>query len=325
MERKEKEVKNWEFVEGKRGSQILLADNHTFHHDKGRYYRCSFRNMRDFKPCPVRVIEKERRGEKYFVYSNGCQHTHESKYIDRSEMKKRIDTIVEYKLNMERNLMYYMTKTFEKKWGIKSTTYYKYILNEIKKQKEIRRENVEYNDCDYILYDDEDLLIIVDPFVYPYISLCDTIYIDGTFKVAPKGMYQLCTIHGTIGEEYYQLFYCVMKNKKIETYEKIYSIISKETQGIYNGNIMKKNKGPKEKRRITEMMGDFEIMNMKFFTPNIKFCYFHFCQIIKRQKIDKCSEGIERDLMLLPLVPLHRVKLIYKYIETKYTRDEYKK
>ena len=94
--RNEEEVGEWEFVKGQRGSELLLADGHTFHCDKDGYYRCSHRDRKEKKSCGVRIVGKERQGQKYFVYTKGKKHEHESKYMKRREMKKEYSRWIPY-------------------------------------------------------------------------------------------------------------------------------------------------------------------------------------------------------------------------------------
>ena len=312
-ERNEEEVGEWEFVKGQRGSELLLADGHTFHCDKDGYYRCSHRDRKKKKSCLVRIVEKERKGEKYFVYTKGKKHEHEPKYINRREMKETIEKIVEHNMYKERNIMYIMIKTYKIEWEIKSTTYFKYIMNAIREKKEAQRKKIEERKDEYILYKDEEIIILADPYIFPCINLCDRLYEDGTFRVAPEGMYQLYTIHGTIEGEKYPLFYCVMKNRKMETYKRLYSIINKETGGML------------EKKEM-EIMGDYEVMDMGFFKEKKRriCCYFHYCQIIRRRRVKKCCEGLRELLMILPLVPIQRVREVYLCIKEKYTSEVYK-
>ena len=75
-------------------------------------------------------------------------------------------------------------------------------------------------------------------------------------------------------------------------------------------------------------MGDFEVTNFKFFKEKkgqiVKCCYFHFCQILNRNKVNGCSDELIQDLMILPLVPESKVEKIYTFISEKYTNPNNK-
>ena len=308
-------VNQWKYVIGQRGSEIIVADGYKFHYDKGGYYRCGHskierdeRGMRRRKRCEVRIKEIIEREEKYFVYSNGMEHKHKDKYIDKEIMKETINEIVEKREYLEKDLMVILTETYKEEWGIKRNTYLKKITERIGKEK---KEKKKTEDIDmYILYEGEDFVIIGDPLITSYINLCETIYCDGTFKIAPVGMYQMYTIHGIVDGEKYSMFYCLMKNKQVETYKNVFSIINQATGGFIESKPM-------------TIMGDFEVADFKFLKVNKtkKCCYFHYCQIIERNKVKECSEELINELMVLPLVPEERVYEMIAYLTLKYTGE----
>ena len=294
-------------------------DSYTFHKDKKNYYRCTFSEKEHDKNgkkvrkyCSVRIKEIDEKGEKHFYYTKGSphNHNHKPKFNNKQLVNMTLDRIIKNKDYLEYDLMVILTRTYEESWGISKRTYLKKLTERIQEEK--NRKRIEFmKDKDiYILYEEDDFIIVYDPMTSPYINLCDNLYCDGTFKIAPIGMYQLYTVHGLLDGTVYPLFYCLMKNKMAKTYDNMFSIINQATGELFNTKQM-------------TIMGDFEVANFNFLeNKNLKFCYFHYCQILKRTRTKLCSSELVNDLMVLPLVPENRLESIYEFIVDKYMRNE---
>ena len=53
----------------------------------------------------------------------------------------------------------------------------------------------------YLLYREEDFMLLAFPLLTLYIILCETLYCVGTFNFAPIGMYQMYSILGIVDGE----------------------------------------------------------------------------------------------------------------------------
>ena len=56
----------------------------------------------------------------------------------------------------------------------------------------------------------------------------DTLYVDGTFQTCPRVFYQIFTIHATYAGKHIPLVYCLLPNKRQETYERVFRIIQEK-------------------------------------------------------------------------------------------------
>lgn len=104
------------------------------------------------------------------------------------------------------------------------------------------------------------------------LEACETILLDGTFKVCPQLFFQLFTIHGIVGEWSFPCLFCLLPDKTQETYHRLFNII--------------KNLAPRMNPRFA--IADFEIAihnSIRRAFPNCEAqtCYFHFSQNIWRQ------------------------------------------
>jgi hypothetical protein len=55
-----------------------------------------------------------------------------------------------------------------------------------------------------------------------FLSDCETIYLDGTFSYCTKFFVQLFSIDGVKNEQYVPLVFCLLNDKRTETYEKCF-------------------------------------------------------------------------------------------------------
>ena len=105
----------------------------------------------------------------------------------------------------------------------------------------------------------------------------DELFIDGTFKVAPKNWLQLINIFGFIRKKkiYIPLTYALLSSKSEELYDEFF------TQLIRNIKTVNKDLCYEE----LKIMSDFELSLRKSIRKNFKGCilqgcYFHFCKSI---------------------------------------------
>ena len=314
MEEEKKRVLNWRISFGQRNSKILIADGYKYHYDKNGYYRCGHSHtiidengIKRVKKCRVRIKEIINKGDIFFVYSVGSiwEHGHDNKYFNNEIVKKSIDKVMEDKDNLEFNNMYILTEAFNEQWGIKAKNVYTEICKKNKMQKEQKLSGLKEQIQKFTLFENNEIVILADEEIYPKILSCSRIYCDGTFDAVPKGMYQLYTILGVVDDIVYPFFYCLMKNKKADTYIKLFSIINSKLKNKLCENEI-------------EIMGDYEIMNLNLEYLKKKYCYFHYCKLIYKRKSKRTSEELVQDLVQLPLLPIEQAENFYPLIKEKY-------
>lgn len=86
------------------------------------------------------------------------------------------------------------------------------------------------NDEEFLLVNDDISNIIIFSCNTNLKMLCksEIIYVDGTFSYCPSLFTQLFTIHGLVNTFYIPLVFCLLKNKKIESYkEALFQVVQK--------------------------------------------------------------------------------------------------
>ncbi len=100
---------------------------------------------------------------------------------------------------------------------------------------------------------------------------CETILIDGTFKIVPFGFYQMIVFHTIFLGRTYPIIYCLVMNKRESTYLKVFNKV-KEITDI------------KPKLLITDFeKGLINSSKAVFSVADNKLCFFHFSQSIWRR------------------------------------------
>ncbi|XP_042913268.2 uncharacterized protein [Parasteatoda tepidariorum] len=99
------------------------------------------------------------------------------------------------------------------------------------------------------------------------------IWADGTFKIVPLLFHQLYTIHGLYENEMFPFVYCLLQDKKKETYKRLFQMIKEEAGKV------------DEKFSPENAMLDFELAAINALreeVPNVsvKGCFFHYTQNI---------------------------------------------
>ena len=124
-----------------------------------------------------------------------------------------------------------------------------------------------------LLYMDDSMMVFGDNRLFDVLKCSDELYLDGTFKVVPKPLYnQLYTIHCKGNTLIFPVVYALMKHKDNESYNKLFGIV----ENSVGDEIFHKGK---------RIMGDFEVCNFNFLPSEVerKACYFHFTQNIYRR------------------------------------------
>ena len=169
----------------------------------------------------------------------------------------------------------------------------------------------------FLLHQDDQQLIYGTEENLRLLSHADTVYMDGTFSVAPRLFYQLYTLHICFRGFFLPLIYALLPDKTKDTYYDMFSIIKRKMANLdlqFNP---------------TAMMSDFEIgmistLRLHFPNTELKGCNFHFSQAIWRQTQQlgltvSYHENINirriiRSLMTLPYIPRNWVRHQYRTI-----------
>ena len=104
------------------------------------------------------------------------------------------------------------------------------------------------------------------------------LYVDGTFHICPNIIfYQVFTVHAVMNRVHMPLAYCLLPNKRQETYERVFTLQAEKAQTAFGILIAP-----------SVVVSDFELGIMQaeravFPAVVSKGCYFHFCQALIRK------------------------------------------
>ncbi len=113
----------------------------------------------------------------------------------------------------------------------------------------------------------------------------DSLFVDGTFGTSPRLFYQIFTVHAVTNGRHLPLVYCLLPNKRQETYQRVFQLLEKVRVNLQLDLLP------------SLLVSDFELAIMNaarsiFPSASIKGCYFHFCQAILR-KIQELGLQVE--------------------------------
>lgn len=146
-----------------------------------------------------------------------------------------------------------------------------------------------------------------------FFDKCDTILIDGTFKVAPYMFYQLIVLHGHFLGKSYPIIYVLMKNKTENQYVRILKQIKNMTK--INPNLI---------------LTDFEkalnnALESVFEQSKLQLCFFHLSQsiwrriqeydLVKNYKQDIDFANIIKKIILSAFLPEDKIIHYYKKLK----------
>ena len=105
----------------------------------------------------------------------------------------------------------------------------------------------------------------------------ECLYVDGTFHICPSIFYQVFTVHAVVNRVHVPLAYCLLPNKRQETYERVFTLLAEKAQTTFGILIAP-----------SVVVSDFELGIMQaaravFPAVTSKGCYFHFCQALIRK------------------------------------------
>ena len=104
----------------------------------------------------------------------------------------------------------------------------------------------------------------------------EVLYVDGTFHICPHIFYQVFTIHAVVHSIHIPLAYCLLPNKRQETYERVFLLLEQKVAEMDLELVP------------TAVVSDFELAIMQaaktvFPAVSSKGCYFHLCQALIRK------------------------------------------
>lgn len=127
----------------------------------------------------------------------------------------------------------------------------------------------------FMLWDSEDegrIILFATRRHIEFLTSSQEWFVDGTFKIAPPLFCQLFTFHGNINGSYYPLLFCLLPDKREQSYIKVFEFFKKHM----------------DKPRVSLIMLDFEkalINTCELLFPMAvrQGCYFHFRQCMYRR------------------------------------------
>ena len=78
---------------------------------------------------------------------------------------------------------------------------------------------------DFVIYQDDEMIVLATAENMEILAASDTLYMDGTFKSAPRIFSQLYSIHGVSYGRVVPLVYCLLADKSRATYYKMFRIL----------------------------------------------------------------------------------------------------
>ncbi|XP_064631726.1 uncharacterized protein LOC135500763 [Lineus longissimus] len=151
------------------------------------------------------------------------------------------------------------------------------------------------------------------------VAIADTVFMDGTFYIAPNIFTQLYTVHAKIYGQIFPLLYGLLPDKRQATYERFIRLISDKIREVNENVAFNPN----------TIVVDYEMSALQACRgelpgAQLKGCRFHFGQAIHRSvqrlglaaqyrdadNMDPIRKWIRRTLAL-PLVPLDRLDEVW--------------
>ena len=147
----------------------------------------------------------------------------------------------------------------------------------------------------------EKYIIFASQFQLKLYNEVDQLFIDGTFKVAPKEWLQLINIFGYIKNRniYIPLTFALLSSKIEQLYDEVFSQLIRNIKAV-NKDFVYNN---------LSIMSDFELSLRKSIKKNftgctLQGCYFHFCKSIwkKIKKLHLFKKDLRYNTILLAFI-----------------------
>ena len=127
------------------------------------------------------------------------------------------------------------------------------------------------------------------------LAAAQTMYVDGTFKIAPTAFAQVYVVRVPIGDNYITACYCLLPNKRRATYEEMFRAIADRCTQLLNANnqlyIANANNMPQQ-IALNKTMSDFEESAMTAIATVFgmaierKGCFYHLTQSTWRHIVE---------------------------------------
>ena len=316
------EIPHITWIGGQRNTEVLCVDGAIFHWNNGNSYRCKHYRTTG---CPVhgKLLDN---GEFKYVKSTKDSHNHTvADYLNYVQKEENIKAAKD-----EKNAGKTATQIYNETIIQGATQRRSLNLGQIQKALEtnptphtVSEIVLSDEEKEYLVFQDKEMLVFADKSLYECVKQSPHYYIDGTFKsVTQELFYQLYSVHFENNGGVFPAFYSLMIDKKPSSYQKMFDIIERELgEKIFH---MKK-----------VVLGDFEIQGIKAFGPEIdkRACYFHFVNNIfrrakkeayKEYKARKSYHACCKTLMVMPLIPKHRINEALQFMKQKYKSEKEK-
>lgn len=315
-----------EFVDGQRGSILLIFENNLYTKRRqlaeGSFYRCRIRT------CPGSIFLDTLNEVEVLTIHN---HPNVAVEIERLKIIRRIKsraTATEERSNIiiSRELQNInANEVLTELPALKS-------LNRIIGRERTRENNLSewsYEDIPECLkfdshgnpflvfdsgFNDINRIVVFSNFKkQSFISKASIIMIDGTFRSCPYSFYQVLIIYAEFFSKYYPIYYILLKNKQELSYSKAFEYVKNQLLNVKT------------------IIIDFEIaiknaIFSQFLNVKCHGCYFHFAQAIWR-KIQNLgytnayrTEALFRKgikfFLLLAFVPLSDIYELFLKVQT---------
>ena len=80
---------------------------------------------------------------------------------------------------------------------------------------------------------DDNIVIFASEDDLPRLAEAECLYVDGTFHICPNIFYQVFTVHAVVNRVHVPLAYCLLPNKRQETYERVFTLLAEKAQTAF--------------------------------------------------------------------------------------------
>lgn len=81
--------------------------------------------------------------------------------------------------------------------------------------------------------DNDKIIIFASERNLQQMAEAESLYVDGTFQICPRVFYQVFTIHSVVNGLHVPLAYCLLPDKRQETYERVFMILAQKAQNAF--------------------------------------------------------------------------------------------
>ena len=81
--------------------------------------------------------------------------------------------------------------------------------------------------------DNDKIIIFASERNLQQMAEAESLYVDGTFQICPRVFYQVFTIHSVVNGLHVPLAYCLLPDKRQETYERVFMILAQKAKNAF--------------------------------------------------------------------------------------------